>query len=70
MWNKLYVLGGFCDGNRTLRTVRTAEADMVKMEQDLVTQEWWTHTKPCFVKYAIDPASEFYHELKPIFYYE
>ena len=46
------------------------DADMEKMAQDPVTQEWWTHTKPCFVKYAIDPASEFYHGMKQIFYYE
>jgi L-rhamnose mutarotase len=46
------------------------EADMKKMEQCPITQEWWTHTKPCFIKYAIDPASEFYHDMKPIFYYE
>ena len=46
------------------------DADMEKMAQDPVTQEWWRHTKPCFVKYAIDPASEFYHDMKPIFYYE
>ena len=46
------------------------EADMKKMEQCPITQEWWTHTKPCFIKYAIDPASEFYHDMKPILYYE
>lgn len=46
------------------------DADMEKMAQCPVTQEWWKHTHPCFEKYAIDPASEFYHDLKPIFYYE
>lgn len=46
------------------------DADMDKMAQDPVTQEWWKHTKPCFVKFAIDPASEFYHGMKQIFYYE
>ena len=45
------------------------DADMEKMAHDPVTQQWWQHTKPCFVKYAIDPASEFYHDMKPIFYY-
>ena len=46
------------------------EADMAKMELCPITQEWWKHTKPCFVKYAIDPGSEFYHDMKSIFYYE
>jgi L-rhamnose mutarotase len=44
------------------------DADMEKMAQDLVTQQWWTHTKPCFEKFAIDPGSEFYHDMKQIFY--
>ena len=46
------------------------DADMQKMEQDPVTQEWWKHTHPCFARYAIDSASEFYHDMKPIFYQE
>ena len=46
------------------------EADMAKMEADPVTQEWWTHTKPCFEKFAIRPDSEFYADMKPIFYFE
>ena len=46
------------------------DADMDKMAQDPITQQWWKHTHPCFAKYAIDPASEFYHDMKPIFYYE
>ena len=45
------------------------EADMAKMAEDPVTQEWWKHTHPCFESYAIDPASEFYHDMKPIFYH-
>ena len=45
-------------------------ADMDKMAEDPVTQEWWTHTKPCFVKYNILPEHEFYAPLKQIFYYE
>ena len=45
------------------------EADMEKMAQDPVTQQWWTHTKPCFEKYAFSSASEFYHDMEQIFYY-
>ena len=45
------------------------EADMAKMAEDPVTQEWWKHTKPCFEKYAMDDASEFYHDMQSIFYY-
>ena len=45
------------------------EADMAKMELCPITQEWWKHTKPCFVKYAMDPGSEFYHDMKHIFYH-
>jgi len=46
------------------------DADMKKMEQDPITQQWWTHTKPCFEKYAISPFSEFYHDMDQIFYYK
>lgn len=44
-------------------------ADMEKMAQDPVTQEWWTHTKPCFVQYAFDSA-QFYCDMEQIFYTE
>ncbi len=44
------------------------EADMAKMADDPITQEWWTHTKPCFLRYAVDSNSEFYHDMKQIFY--
>ena len=46
------------------------DADMAKMALDPVTQEWWKHTKPCFVKYAVDPGSEFYHDMRQIFHLE
>lgn len=46
------------------------EADMEKMAADPITQQWWEHTHPCFVKYAVDPASEFYHDMKSIFFWE
>ena len=46
------------------------DADMQKMEEDPITLKWWEHTHPCFVEYAIHPASQFYHDMKPIFYQE
>lgn len=45
------------------------EADMAKMAEDPVTQEWWKHTRPCFEKFAMDPSSEFYHDMKQIFFH-
>lgn len=45
-------------------------ADMAKMEADPVTQKWWQHTKPCFETFAIREDSEFYADMKPIFYFE
>ena len=41
-----------------------------KMELCEETQRWWTHTKPCFVKYSILPEFEFYADMKQIFYFE
>ena len=46
------------------------EADMARMERDEATQRWWTHTKPCFVKYGADPQSEFYADMKQIFRFD
>lgn len=46
------------------------EKDMEIMEQDPVTQEWWTHTKPCFEKFSMSPESEYYHDMQQIFYLE
>lgn len=46
------------------------DADMKKMEEDPVTQEWWTHTKPCFETYAVSDSSEFYHDMEQIFSFE
>ena len=45
------------------------EADMAKMELCPHTQKWWTHTKPCFVKFSIRPDNEFYADMKQIFYF-
>ena len=44
------------------------EKDMVLMEADEVTKRWWTHTKPCFEKCAFSADSEFYHDMKQIYY--
>ena len=46
------------------------EADMEKMAQDPVTRKWWTHTHPCFQRYAMSPDSEFYQDMEQIFHYE
>ena len=46
------------------------DADMAKMAEDEVTQNWWTHTKPCFEKYAMSQIGEFYTNMKQIFYSE
>jgi L-rhamnose mutarotase len=46
------------------------EKDMISMEKDEVTQEWWKHTKPCFERFSISPDSEFFHNMKQIFHFE
>lgn len=46
------------------------DADMEKMGEDPVTQEWWKHTKPCFQRFAVHGDSEFYADMKQIFYFE
>ncbi len=43
-------------------------ADMKRMEEDPVTQQWWGHTHPCFEEYAFDQKSPYYHDMKQIFY--
>lgn len=45
------------------------DADMEKMAQDEATQRWWTYTKPCFIPFSICPDSEFYADMKHIFYF-
>ena len=46
------------------------DADMDKMAQDPVTQKWWTHTHPCFERFAMGTDSEFYQDMEQIFHYE
>ena len=44
------------------------DADMEKMAADEENQRWWTHTHPCFETFSIRPDSEFYADMKQIFY--
>ncbi len=44
------------------------EADMKKMADDPLTQEWWGHTRPCFTKYKEDSKEAFYANMKQIFF--
>ena len=46
------------------------EKDMEKMAADPVTQEWWTHTKPCFIPYSMGEEGEFYTDMEQIFYFK
>jgi len=41
------------------------EADMALMEADPITQEWWTHTKPCFEQHE---EKIYYTDLEEIFH--
>lgn len=43
------------------------EADMRRMEADPVTQEWWKHTKPCFLHHD---EGIYYQDMEEIFYQE
>ncbi len=42
------------------------DADMERMAADPVTQEWWTHTRPCFRDHE---KGVYYEDLEEIFYY-
>ena len=46
------------------------DGDMEKMAQDPITQKWWTHTHPCFDRFAMGTDSEFYQDMEQIFHYE
>jgi len=43
------------------------EADMARMAADPTTQEWWTHTRPCFL---YPEKGVYYDDLQEIFYCE
>lgn len=42
-------------------------ADMAKMACDAHMQEWWTHTKPCFL---LHEEAVYYEDMEEIFYQE
>lgn len=44
------------------------KGDMGRMAADQKTQEWWTHTKPCFESFAWSEDEEYYADMKQIFY--
>jgi len=46
------------------------KADMIKMEADKITQEWWKNTKPCFETYVMSETDAYYTDMKQIFYLE
>jgi len=46
------------------------DRDMSDMAQDMVTQQWWKLTRPCFERFAVSADSEFYHDMRQIFYFE
>lgn len=43
------------------------DADMRRMEADPITQEWWTHTKPCFLRHEDDV---YYEDMEEIFRFD
>ena len=46
------------------------DADMAKMATDPTTQDWWSHTRPCFTKYKADSPEAFYTDMQQIFFFE
>ena len=46
------------------------EADMEKMAADPTTQDWWSHTRPCFTKYKAESPEAFYTDMQQIFFFE
>ncbi len=43
------------------------ESDMAKMGEYPIMQEWWSHTRPCFLHHD---TGEYYEDLTEIFYKE
>jgi L-rhamnose mutarotase len=43
------------------------EGDMERMAADPVTQDWWTHTKPCFENHE---KQVYYEDMKEIFHWD
>ena len=46
------------------------DADMAKMAADPTTQDWWSHTRPCFTKYKATSPEAFYTDMQQIFFFE
>ena len=46
------------------------DADMAKMAADPTTQDWWSHTRPCFTKYKAESPEAFYTDMQQIFFFE
>lgn len=44
------------------------DADMAALGKTEVMQRWWTHTHPCFERFAIEPDCEFTPEIKQVFF--
>ena len=43
-------------------------ADMAALGKTEVMQRWWTHTHPCFERFAVEPDCEFTPEMKQVFF--
>ena len=43
------------------------DADMRRMEADPITQEWWKHTKPCFLRHE---EGIYYEDMEQIFRFD
>lgn len=44
------------------------DADMAKMAEDPVTQDWWTHTRPCFEGHGT--TGIYYEDMEEIFHHD
>lgn len=46
---------------------RDYDADMARMAADPVTQDWWRHTKPCFLHHE---RQSYYTDITEIFHHD
>lgn len=44
------------------------DTDMALMAQEPVMLRWWTHSKPCFERFAMAKDVEFYADMERIFF--
>ncbi len=49
---------------------RNFEADMAKMAADPITQEWWTHCKPCQLPIETRKEGEWWANMEEVFHCE